>query len=87
MKCLVAWPHEGRVRSEAAFACMAGVNHIPASSGNTMRHRLNRGGNRRLNSALHIAALARMTYDAETRNYIEKGRTEGKSDREIRRCV
>lgn len=86
-KCLVAWSPEGRVRSEAAFACLAGVNPIPASSGNTVRHRLNRGGDRRLNSALHLAALTRMTHDAETCDYVEKRRAEGKSDREIRRCV
>lgn len=58
-KCLVTWSNEGRVRSEAAFACLAGVNPIPASSGNTVRHRLNRGGDRRLNSALHMAAITR----------------------------
>lgn len=86
-KCLVAWSHEGRVRSEAAFACLAGVNPIPASSGNTVRHRLNRGGDRRLNSALHMAAVTRMTHDAETRGYVEKRRAEGKTDKEIRRCV
>jgi transposase len=86
-KCLVAWSHEGRVRSEAAFACLAGVNPIPASSGNTVRHRLNRGGDRRLNSTLHMAAINRMTYDAETRRYVEKRRAEGKTDKEIRRCV
>nr|WP_245348264.1 IS110 family transposase [Paeniglutamicibacter psychrophenolicus] len=86
-KCLVAWSHEGRVRSEAAFACLAGVSPIPASSGNTVRHRLNRGGDRRLNSALHMAAITRMTYDAETRGYVEKRRAQGKTDKEIRRCV
>ncbi|MGO2780318.1 IS110 family transposase [Glutamicibacter arilaitensis] len=86
-KCFVAWSHEGRVRNEAAFACLAGVNPIPASSGNTTRHRLNRGGDRSLNSALHMAAITRMTYDDETRIYVEKRRAEGKSDREIRRCV
>lgn len=86
-KCLVAWSHEGRVRDEAAFACLAGVNPIPASSGNTVRHRLNRGGDRRLNSALHMATITRMTHDDETRAYVEKRRVEGKSDREIRRCV
>jgi transposase len=53
-KCLTAWSHEGRVRNEAAFASLAGVNPIPASSGNTVRHRLNRGGDRGLNSALHM---------------------------------
>lgn len=86
-KCLVAWTHEGRVRSKAAFACLAGVIPIPASSGNTVRHRLNRGGDRRLNGALHTAALTRMTHDSETCDYVEKRRAEGKSDREIRRCV
>ncbi|MBE4718174.1 hypothetical protein DAD99_08490 [Pseudarthrobacter sp. AB1] len=82
-----AWSHEGRVRSEAAFSCLAGVNPIPASSGNTVRHRLNRGGDRRLNSALHMAAITRMTYDSETCDYVEKRRAEGKTDKEIRRCV
>ncbi|MCZ9880588.1 IS110 family RNA-guided transposase [Arthrobacter sp. B2a2-09] len=86
-KCLVAWSHEGRVHSEAAFACLAGVNPIPASSGNTVRHRLNRGGDRRLNSALHMAAITRMTYDSETCEYVEKRRAEGKTGKEIRRCV
>lgn len=47
--CLTAWSHQGRVRSEAAFASLAGANPIPASSGNTVRHRLNRGGDRTLN--------------------------------------
>ena len=86
-KCLVAWSHEGRVRSEAAFACLAGVNPIPASSGNTVRHRLNRGGDRKLNSALHMATVTRMTHDTETCAYVEKRRAEGKTDKEIRRCV
>ena len=86
-KCLVAWSHEGRVRDEAAFACLAGVNPIPASSGNTVRHRLNRGGDRRLNSALYMAAVTRMTHDTETCDYVEKRRAEGKTDKEIRRCV
>jgi len=85
--CLSAWSHEGRVSSEAGFASLAGVNPIPASSGNTVRHRLNRGGDRSLNSALHTVARCRMTHDPETRAYVEKRRVEGKSDREIRRCV
>lgn len=86
-KCFVAWSREGRVRDEAAFACLAGVNPIPASSGNTIRHRLNRGGDRSLNSALYLATVTRMTYDEEIRNYVEKRRAEGKTDREIRRCI
>ncbi len=57
---LAAWSHPGRVRSEAAFASLAGVNPIPASSGNTVRHRINRGGDRPLNRALHMAVVTRM---------------------------
>lgn len=86
-RCLTAWSHEGRVRNEAAFASLAGVNPIPASSGNTVRHRLNRGGDRTLNSALHMVAISKMTYDAETREYVEKRRAEHKTDKEIRRCI
>lgn len=86
-KCLTAWSHEGRVRNEAAFASLAGVNPIPASSGNTVRHRLNRGGDRTLNSALHMVAITRMTHDAQTRVYVEKRRAEGRTDKEIRRCI
>lgn len=85
--CLTAWSHHGRVRSEAAFACLAGVNPIPASSGNTVRHRLNRGGDRRLNRALHIATLTRMTHDPATRAYVERRRAEGRTTKEIRRCL
>lgn len=85
--CLTAWSHEGRLRSEAAFASLAGVNPIPASSGNTVRHRLNRGGDRALNSALHMVAVTKMTHDAETRTYVEKRRAQGRTDREIRRCI
>ncbi len=82
-----AWSHAGRVRSEAAFAALAGVNPIPASSGNTIRHRLNRGGDRRLNRALHMAVITRMTHDAETRAYVERRRAEGRTSKEIRRCL
>lgn len=85
--CLTAWSHHGRVRSEAAFASLAGVNPIPASSGNTVRHRLNRGGDRRLNRALHMAVLTRMTHDPDTREYVERRRAEGRTTKEIRRCL
>lgn len=85
--CLAAWSHEGRLRSEAAFAALAGVNPIPASSGNTVRHRLNRGGDRRLNRTLHMAVVTRMTHDPETRAYVEKRRAEGKTTKEIRRIL
>ena|SRR5690625_1078588 len=86
-KCLTAWSHEGRVRNDAAFASLAGVNPIPASSGNTVRHRLNRGGDRRLNSALQMVAISRMTHHPQTRSYVDKRRAEGRTDREIRRCI
>jgi transposase len=84
---LVAWSHPGRIRNEAAFASIAGVNPIPASSGNTTRHRLNRGGDRQLNRALNVVAMVRMLHDPETRTYVEKRRAEGKTDREIRRIL
>ncbi|MFD8387561.1 IS110 family transposase [Streptomyces sp. NPDC059679] len=84
---LVAWSHPGRVRDEAAFAALAGVNPIPASSGNTTRHRLNRGGDRRLNRALNVIAMVRMVHHPQTRAYADRRRAEGKTDREIRRCL
>lgn len=84
---IAAWSHEGRLRDEAAFASLAGVNPIPASSGNTVRHRLNRGGDRRLNRALHMAVITRMAHDPETRAYIERRRAEGRTTREIRRIL
>lgn len=82
-----AWSHPGRVRTEAAFAALAGVSPIPASSGNTTRHRLNRGGDRRLNRALHMATVTRMTHHPETRAYVERRRAEGRTTKEIRRCL
>lgn len=82
-----AWSHDGRLRDEAAFASLAGVNPIPASSGNTVRHRLNRGGDRRLNRALHMAVVVRMRMHPETRAYVERRTAEGLSKREIRRIL
>lgn len=84
---LVAWSHPGRIRTEAAFAALAGVSPLPASSGNTTRHRLNRGGDRRLNRALNVIAMVRMVHHAQTRTYADRRRTEGKTDREIRLCL
>lgn len=82
-----AWSHPGRIRSEAAFASLAGVNPIPASSGNTVRHRINRGGDRRLNRALHMAAVTRMRMDPDTRAYVAKRTAQGRTIREIRRSL
>ena len=86
--CFTAWSHPGRVRNEAAFAALAGVNPIPASSGNTRRHRLNRGGDRQLNRALHTVIMNRMVHDERTRNYVARHYGEEptkKSKREIKR--
>ncbi|WP_461184276.1 transposase, partial [Xylanimonas ulmi] len=82
-----AWSHPGRLRDEAAFASLAGVNPIPASSGNTVRHRLNRGGDRRVNQALHVTVVTRMIHDPETRAYVERRLAEGRTRREIRRVL
>jgi transposase len=82
-----AWSHSGRVRSEAAFAMLAGAAPIPASSGQTVRHRLNRSGDRQLNQALHTIALTRTKHDPETRAYVERRTEEGKTPREIKRCL
>jgi transposase len=84
---LCAWSHPGRCRNEAAFANLAGTAPIPASSGLTTRHRLNRSGDRQLNRALHTIALNRMRHDPTTRAYVERRRAEGHTDREIRRCL
>jgi transposase len=82
---LLAWSHSGRIRSEAAFAALAGVSPLPASSGNTIRHRLNRGGDRRLNRALYTVALVRMSCDPATRAYVTRRTAEGRTKREIMR--
>lgn len=83
----LAWSHPGRVRSAAAFVALAGANPIPASSGKNQRHRLNRGGDRALNNALHTVILVRMRHDDETKTYVQKRTREGKSKREIMRCL
>ena len=84
---LLAWSHPGRIRSEAAFAALAGASPLPASSGNTTRYRLNRGGDRRLNRALYTVALVRMGHDARTRDYVTRRTAEGRTKREIMRSL
>jgi transposase len=84
---LVSWSYAGRLRSEAAFAALAGANPIPASSGQVTRHRLNRSGDRQLNRALHTVVVARLRDDPATRAYAARRTAEGKSSREIRRCL
>ena len=66
---------------------MCGVTPVPAASGKTARHRLNRGGNREANPALHVLAFGRMSWDKRTREYVARRTAEGKSKREILRCL
>ena len=84
---LVAWSHPGRVRSEAAFARLAGVAPVPASSGQTTRHRLSRGGDRQLNRALHTVVLHRRQHDPTTKDYIARRIAEGKTKRDATRLL
>jgi len=84
---IVSWSHRGRVRSEAAFARLAGVAPVPASSGQTRRHRLSRGGDRQLNRALHTVVLHRRQHDPVTKDYIARRIAEGKSRREATRLL
>jgi transposase len=84
---LTAWSHPGRIHSPAAFAKLAGTAPIEASSGQTTRHRLSPFGDRQLNRAIHIIALNRMRYDHRTITYTQRRRAEGKTNRDIRRCI
>jgi len=84
---LLSWSHAGRIHSEAAFAMLPGTAPVPVSSGRTGRHRLNRLGDRQLNRALHIIAVTRMRCHPQTLAYVQRRRAEGKTDREIRRCI
>src|ERR1043166_9704029 len=76
-----------RLQSEASFAALCGVSPVPASSGKTIRHRLNRGGDRAANSALHIIAIGRLRTDPRTKAYIAKRVAEGHSKLEAIRCL
>ena len=84
---IVSFSHPGRCRNEAAFAALAGTSPLEASSGRTTRHRLNRGGDRALNKAIHTIARSRMRDCPTTRAYVARRTAEGKSTREIRRCL
>jgi transposase len=84
---LISWSHRGRFRSEAAFARLAGAAPIPASSGLVLRHRLDPGGDRQLNRALHTIVVSRRNHDPATIAYVERRRAEGKSVRETIRCL
>lgn len=84
---IAAGDNPQRLKSEAAFAHLCGVAPIPASSGKTIRHRLNIRGNRDANRALYVIAFGRMGRDERTRAYVAKRTAEGKSKREIIRCL
>ena len=84
---LIAWSAPGRIRSDAAFARLAGTAPIPASSGKTIRHRLDRGGDRQLNRALHTIILTRRRIDPDTKTYIARRLREGKTERDAVRCL
>jgi transposase len=84
---LVSSGDPSRMRSEASFAALAGTSPVDASSGKQRRHRLNRGGDRQLNWALHVVALQRIRHHPETSAYHERLLAAGKSTREARRCV
>jgi transposase len=86
-QALVSFSHVGRCRNEAAFAALAGVSPLPASSGQTVRHRLNRGGDRALNRALYTIVMTRTRCCPITRAYIARRTAEGKTPKEIRRCL
>jgi transposase len=84
---IVAGDNPERLGSEASFASLCGVSPVEASSGKVLRHRLNRGGNRDANRALHLICVVRMRIDERTRRYVARRTAEGKSSREIMRCL
>jgi transposase len=84
---VLSWSHRGRLVGEAAFARLAGAAPIPASSGQTIRHRLDRSGDRQLNRALHQIVVTRRRTHRPTIDYIERRVREGKSRREATRCL
>ncbi len=84
---LTAGDNSNRIKSEASFAALCGVSPVPASSGKVTRHRLNRGGDRAANSALHIIAIGRLRTDPRTKDYVAKRIAEGHSKMEAIRCL
>ena len=84
---LTAGDNAERLQSEASFAALCGVSPVPASSGKTTRHRLNRGGDRAANSALHIIAIGRLRTDPRTKAYVAKRIAQGHSKLEAIRCL
>lgn len=85
-QAIVTYSHHGRCRSEAAFAALAGASPVLASSGRVDRHRLNYGGDRRMNRTLHIIAVTRARHDPRTQAYIQR-RSKDMNNKEIRRML
>jgi transposase len=83
----LAWSHPGRCRTDGAYARLGGAAPIDATSGQTIRHRLNRGGDRQLNRALYFVAVTRSRCCPRTRAYIERRLKRGRTEREIQRCL
>ena len=84
---LVVGDNPERIRSEAALAKLCGACPVPASSGKTTRHRLNRGGHRQANAALHRILIVRMRFHGPTIAYVTRRAAEGKTKKEILRCL
>jgi len=83
----VAGDNPDRLKNEAALAALCGTSPLQASSGKTVRHRLNRGGDRSANNALWTIAMVRMRSDPRTRSYVDRRTKEGMSKKEIHRCL
>jgi transposase len=84
---ITAGDNPGRLRSDAAFSHLCGSSPVPASSGRTNRHRLNRGGDRAANAALYRVVICRLRWDPRTRAYAERRTQEGLTKPEIIRCL
>jgi transposase len=84
---IAAGDNPSRLRSEAAFAALCGTSPVEASSGKTRRHRLNRGGDRQANAALHRIVVVRLRWHQPTRDYVARRTAEGKTSKEIIRCL
>jgi transposase len=84
---VAAGDNPDRLTSEAAFFMLCGASPIPASSGKTIRHRLNRGGDRQANAALHRIVIVRLRWHQPTRDYMTRRLAQGKTKKEIIRCL
>jgi hypothetical protein len=84
---IVAGDNPDRVHGQGSFAALCGVSPVEASSGNTQRRHLNSGGDRQANAALHRIVISRLRWDTRTQTYMQRRLTEGRSRREVIRCL